>query len=81
MRRWWFSGHRSRGGMAGFIIKHKAVTTRYLRQLQPQIKNILAKMIESQEVPRYLTTNLSASLNELKEVKTKLDLNMSFYSE
>lgn len=20
MRRWWFSGHRSRGGMVGFII-------------------------------------------------------------
>lgn len=67
--------------MVGYIIQHKAVVTRYLRQHQPHIKNILAKMIESKEVPRYLSTNLSVSINELKEVKTKLDLNMSFYSE
>jgi hypothetical protein len=67
--------------MVGYIIQHKAVVTRYLRQLQPHIKNILAKMIESKQVPRYLSTNLSVSINELKEVKTKLDLNMSFYSE
>ena len=80
MRRWWFSGHRVRGGQIGKLLTRKSNAVRYVRGLQPQVNEIMGQ-INIEDARKYSTSNVTFSLNQVKEIKTKIEATASFYSE
>lgn len=82
LRKWWFSGHRARGGLVGNLLRSKVKTVRYVRSVQSKVNQLVEKMKQQEQQPtNYSTCDVTFNLNEPKNIKTKVEAALSFYSE